>query len=157
MREGFAESVQGRVDIQSTRYGNCSCGHAWITLDGEVIANFCTRAHYIAEGMEPSSVKVGTTPPHQFAEYGELSRQDAYKACWDFVHSLPIEAALTDPDPLIQSLAVLDKRLGKRRLAQLQVDCFHRLAQVLLRVRREAQGLERPPVVPLIAKRHEQS
>jgi hypothetical protein len=34
VKEGLAESIARRVDIQSTRYGNCSCGHAWITLDG---------------------------------------------------------------------------------------------------------------------------
>lgn len=149
VREGFADSVRSRIDIQSTRYGNCSCGHAWITLDGEVIANFCTRAHYIAQGMEARSPKVGTTPRHQFTEFGELSRQDAYQACWDFVHSLPIEAALADSDPLIQTLAVLDRRVGKRRLAELDVTRFHRLAAVLLGVRREAEGLQRSKVVPI--------
>lgn len=153
MRDGFAESLRDRVDIQSTRYGSCSCGHAWLTLDGEVIANFCTRAHYIAQAMEPSSAKIGTTARHQFAEFGELSRQDAYKACWEFVHSLSIEAALADPDPLVQSLAVLDKRVGKRRLAQLEPPRFHRLAQVLLKVRNEAEGLLRSTVVPIIERK----
>jgi len=152
VKEGFAPSVVKRVDIQSTRYGNCSCGHAWITLDGEVIANFCTRAHFIAEGMEARSSKVGSTPPHQFTQFGELSRQDAYQACWDFVHTLPIEAALADPDPLVQTLAVLDKRIGKRRLSTLKNDRLHRLAAVLLGVRKEAEGLERPKVVPMTAR-----
>jgi hypothetical protein len=151
VREGFAASIRHRVDIQSTRYGACSCGHAWITLDGEVIANFCTRAHFIAQGMEPRSAKAGTTARHQFAEFGELSRQDAYEACWAFVHTLSIEQALADPDPLVQTLAVLDTRLGKRRLARLAGEDFHRLAAVLLGVRREAEGLERPKVVPLRA------
>ena len=149
--EGFADSIRSRVDIQSTRYGNCSCGHAWITLDGEVIANFCTRAHSIAQGMEATSAKVATTPRHQFAKFGELSRQDAYEACWDFVHNLPIAAALTDVDPLVQTLAVLDRRVGKRRLAQLNSSHYHPLAAVLLGVRREAEGLDPPKVVPLAA------
>ncbi|HEU0133225.1 MAG TPA: hypothetical protein VFR28_00235 [Allosphingosinicella sp.] len=148
VKEGFADSIRSRVDIQSTRYGSCSCGHAWITLDGEVIANFCTRANYLAS---VGGARAGTTPRHQFTEYGELSRQDAYHACWEFVHSLPIEAALADPDPLVQSLAVLDSRVGKRRLVQLDPGGFHRLAAVLLGVRREAEGLERPKVVPLAA------
>jgi hypothetical protein len=146
VKEGFAASIRDRVDIQSTRYGSCSCGHAWITLDGEVIANFCTRANYLASAGWP---RAGTTPRHHFAEYGELSRQDAYRACWDFVHALAIEAALADPDPLVQSLAALDKRLGKRRLALLDREAFHPLAGVLLGVRREAEGLERPKVVAI--------
>ncbi len=40
--ERFAEPLQKRLDIHGAAYGNCSCGHAWLTLDGEVIANFCT-------------------------------------------------------------------------------------------------------------------
>jgi hypothetical protein len=151
IREGFAQSIRGRIDIHSTRYGNCSCGHAWVTLDGDVIANFCTLAHYIAQGMESASAKVGTTPAHQFAEFGELSRQDAYEACWEFVHTLSIDAALADPDPLVQTLAVLDARVGKRRLARLAGEDFHRLAAVLLGVRKEAEGLDRPKVVPFRA------
>src|SRR5829696_7133941 len=95
VKESLADSLRSRVDIQSTRYGNCSCGHAWITLDGEVLANFCTRANYLAQA---GSAKAGTVPRHQFTEYGELSRQDAYRACWELVHSLTIEAALADPD-----------------------------------------------------------
>ena len=150
VKEGFARSVARRVDINSTRYGDCTCGHAWITLDGEVVANFCTRAHYIAQGLEAGS-KGRAAPRHQFAEFGELSRQDAYRACWEFVHGLTVEAALADPDPLVQSLAVLDRRIGRRRLTQLDASLFHPLAAVLLRVRREAEGLERPKVVPLVA------
>jgi hypothetical protein len=143
VKDGFADSIRSRVDIHSTRYGACQCGHAWITLDGEVVANFCTLAHHLAA----HGWKTGTVPRHQFAEFGELSRQDAYHACWEFVHGLTIEAALADSDPLVQTLAVLDKRLGKRRLAQLDSDRFHPLAAVLLGVRREAEGLQRPVVV----------
>ena len=146
VKEGFAQSVARRIDLNSTRYGNCTCGHAWITLDGEVIANFCTRAHYNAQFLDSAC-----RPRHQFADYGELSRQDAYRACWEFVHSLTIEAALADPDALVQTLAVLDRRLGRRRLAQLDSGLLHPLAAVLLRVRKEAEGLERPKVVPLAA------
>lgn len=39
----FCDEVKRRVAIKSTVYGNCSCGHAWVTLDGEVLANFRTR------------------------------------------------------------------------------------------------------------------
>jgi hypothetical protein len=147
VRDRFAGSIAKRVDIQSTRYGNCSCGHAWVTVDGEVVANFCTRANYLAHGMEPPSSKIGRTPRGQFAEFGELSRQDAYKACWDFVHSLSIEEAIADPDPLVQSLAVLDARLGKRRLTALEAGSFHPLAAMLLQVRKGAEELEMPKVV----------
>ncbi len=74
--------------------------------------------------------------------YGELSRQDAYAACWAFVHELSIEEALADADPLVQALSVLDARLGKHRLQSLDWQALHPLAQALLRVRLEAEHLE---------------
>jgi hypothetical protein len=139
--DGFADSLKNRLDIQSTRYGNCSCGHAWVTLDKNVIANFCTRAAYIAQGLELPSAKQNPMYKHQFANFGELSRQDAYASCWSFTHDLSIEEAVTDPDPLVQSLAVVDRRLGKRRLLSLDATKLHSLAAKLLQVRLDAERL----------------
>lgn len=74
---------------------------------------------------------------HQFAAYGEFSRQDAYRACWAFVHDLDLEAALADNDPLVQTLAVVDRRLGKRRQSTLDRNSLHPLAAKLLELRLE--------------------
>jgi len=131
----FAPELRGRLDIQSTRYGNCSCGHAWLTFDGEVIANFCTRAKAIAQGFEPGPEKHNGMYARQFSDFGELSRQDAYRACWAFIHELSIEQAIADDDPLVQSLAMADSRLGKRRLKQIDETHLHRLAAHVLSLR----------------------
>ena len=122
----FAPGLKGRLDIHSTAYGNCSCGHAWLTFDGKVIANFCTRA----KSPSPNGIY-----SDHLTSYGELSRQDAYEACWSFLHELSIEEALAEPDPLIQSLAVADSRLGKRRLLKLDASSLHPLAQFILEQR----------------------
>jgi hypothetical protein len=94
----FAEALAGRVAIWSTRYGNCRCGRAWLTVDGGIVASFCTRAAQAARssGIVPLGGPLG---------HGELSRQDAYAACWAFVHDLTIDQALADGDPLVQTLA----------------------------------------------------
>lgn len=136
--ERFAPSVAGRVEIFSTRYGDCSCGRAWITVDGREVASFCTRAAALgsARGVVPRRGKLG----HGKLGHGELSRQDAYAACWAFVHDLSIGAALGDSDPLVQTLAVLDRRVGRRRLDALDATRLHPLAQELLRVRRAAEA-----------------
>jgi|SRR5579884_264040 len=136
----FADSVKGRIEINSTRYGNCSCGHAWLTLDGELVANFCTRAYwnkklYEKSHGEPLPEKHKTKFKEQPVEYGEMSRQDVYKACWEFVHDLSIQQALSDDDPLIQTLAVLDKRLGKRRLSAIDGEKLHPLAKKMFLLR----------------------
>ena len=139
VEDNFVPALKPRIAIHSAAYGACSCGHAWLTLDGEVIANFCTRAYYnrqIDRGISPKQAK---RYEDQFVEYGEKSRQDVYEACWLFVHDLSFDDAIKSEDPLIQSLMVLDKRLGKRRLAALDTEKLHPLAHKLLEIR---QGIE---------------
>ena len=126
VKDCFAPELADRLDINSTAYGDCSCGHAWVTWDGEVIANFCTRAYGNVGGYfaDPQLV-----PPKdgELVGYGEFSRQDAYHACWDFVHELSIEQALEDADPLVNFLALADKRVGRRRLERIDRDALHPL------------------------------
>jgi hypothetical protein len=139
----FADSVKPRLAIHSAAYGACGCGHAWITLDGDVIANFCTRAFYNRHRMSRDN---GVTEEEkkryagQFVEYGEMSRQDVYRACWKFVHDMRFDDALQSGDPLIQSLMVLDKRLGKRRIDNVDVAKLHPLANKLLEIRKSAEA-----------------
>ncbi len=146
VEDRFSPSLAGRVSIYSTRYGNCTCGRAWLTVDGEEVANFCTLARsnrlfeemLIERGLPPDPRDEESDAPFG---YGELSRQDAYAACWAFVHDLSIEQALADSDPLVQALAVLDSRLGKRRLSRLDVTNMHPLAKMMLLVRIKAEGI----------------
>ena len=141
VEENFANNLKSRVSLHSTAYGNCSCGHAWLTLDGEIIANFCTRAHYnrhlygLKENDSGVSLKNEKRYEDQFVEYGEISRQDVYKACWSFLHELNFDEALTSEDALVQSLAVLDKRLGKRRFDKVRESNLHPLARKLFDTR----------------------
>lgn len=128
VHERFADSLRKRVSINCTAYGNCGCGHAWITLDGKVVANFCTRAYWnlrLYSRTDNSSTDREVTDKgkkqyqNQFVEYGEVSRQHVFKSCWDFIHELSIDEALASDNSLIQSLAIMDKRVGKRRLVKI--------------------------------------
>lgn len=157
-----AASISKRFSINSTAYGNCSCGHAWITIDKDIVANFCTRAFWNRcprhfdpiterwkhEGPVPFDLPASQKNFYakQEVEYGELSRQDAYKACWDFIHNLSIDEALKSDNPLIQTLAIIDSRIGKRRLLNIKVDDLHPLARKLILLRATAEGvnLEKP-------------
>ena len=151
IESGICDSLKKRISIHSTAYGACTCGHAWITMDKEVIANFCTRAFWntgpkfdeskgrfvsgeIPEGKNKKYEK-------QFVDYGEMSRQDVYKACWEFLNNLSIEEAISSDDPLIQSLAVIDKRIGKRRLQKLAKEGLHPLARKLFDERLKVESI----------------
>ena len=158
VEDRFAPSVKGRVAINSAAYGNCSCGHAWLTIDKIIVANFCTRAFFnrgptfvsLTKGFIPGMIPgdISNKYKHQFTEYGELSRQDAFKACFSSLHDLSIDEALISDNPLIQSLAVLDYRVGKRRLKTIKTSQLHRLAHKLLqlRINEEESSYWRMPV-----------
>jgi hypothetical protein len=138
----FAEPLQKRLDIHSAAYGACTCGHVWMTLDGEMIANFCTRAYYIATGREKGHPAGNPMYKHQLAASGERSRQQVYQTLWDFVHTIPVDDALASDDMLLQALAIVDARIGKRRLEQLDAEKLHPLAAYLLMLRTgEAEGI----------------
>lgn len=126
----FCDELKGRVAIKSAAYGACSCGHAWITLDGKILANFCTRAYW-NEVLEVSSEATKNKYKDQFVVYGEGRRQDFYQSCWDFIHKVSIDDALAETDAVIQALAIIDKRVGKRRLTALDPNWLHPLAQRL--------------------------
>ena len=141
VRDRFAPSMSNRVDIHSAAYGNCTCGHCWITLDKTIVANFCTRAYFNKLMLDSQGTNVKMQ--NLLVAYGEKSRQDAYSSMFSFVHDLSIEQALQSEDILVQCLAVLDSRVGKRRLSALDSGGFHKLAKSLLETRRHA---ERCPV-----------
>lgn len=142
VENNFADSVKPRLAIHSTAYGACGCGHAWITLDGAVIANFCTRAFHNRGIPKVGGVTEEEKKRYagQFVEYGEMSRQDVYEACWEFVHYMSFDDAMQSDDPLIQSLMVLDKRLGKRRIDNVDATKLHPLANKLLEIRKSAEA-----------------
>lgn len=131
VEDRFCEELKGRVAINSTAYGNCSCGHAWVTLDDQVLANFCTRAYYNERYLGTASERTKAKYRDQFVVYGEGSRQNFYDSCWDYIHETSVEDALAETDPVMQALAVIDKRVGKRRLAGIDPSALHPLARRL--------------------------
>ena len=135
----FCDEVKRRVAIKSTVYGNCSCGHAWVTLDGEVLANFRTRAYWNEIGGQAAENTINKYRD-QYVVYGEGSRQDFYESCWDYVHKIPIDDALSESDPVVQAFAVIDRRVGKRRLAKIDQDKLHPLARRLFLERMESSS-----------------
>ena len=137
--------MKNRLAIYSTTYGNCTCGHAWITLDKKVIANFCTRAFGNTKPVwdkEKNKLVRGTKEiknngkyDELFNDYGELSRQNVYESCWDYLQEISIEEALLSDNLLIQALSVADKRVGKRRLKKIDKEKLHPLAKIIFEER----------------------
>jgi hypothetical protein len=81
-------------------------------------------------------------------EQGVLSREDYFQALWTYL-SLSMDDALRSDTFLIRGLAMTDRRLGKRRLRDLQIgDWEHPLIQCLYQLRCEAEDI-RPAIPPM--------
>ena len=148
VENSFAESVRKRVKIYSTHY-QCSCGRGWITIDGKELVDFSTMLSGNVYGYvyhettktvcaKHSAVKDEERTPNKLIEDGEFSRFDLHIACWDYLHQI-VKDSLESENPLIKSLAVLNAKVGKRRLIEIAKQNLHPLTRALLDFRIEAE------------------
>lgn len=107
----FADEVRGRVELRTTRYSKAhdEFGRSWITVDGREIVNMC---NYLLSGDI-----VADRDPARFKK-GVFTGYDLSDAMRTFL-AISIDDALHSENPLIRALAVLDRRVGRRRLARI--------------------------------------
>lgn len=145
----FAPSIEGKIHLFTTQYG-CQCGRAWITYNGEQIANFETlvnlrRIHVHREETNEQGhllIDEATRMPGELMSRGELNRWDLHKACWEYLN-MSVQEALASENPVIQGLAFLDYRTGKRRIALVETKGLHPLPKKLLEIRIFEDEVER--------------
>jgi hypothetical protein len=104
IEDRFADSVRGRMAIHITRYGpgvSSMMTRGWLTWDGEEIFNFSTIEWLL--------------------DRAPFSRFDLIDALESYLN-LSIEDALSSANALIRAIAMLDRRVGKRRLQQVVID-----------------------------------
>ena len=114
----LAPVLRKRVALHQARYRYTleEVGRIWLTIDGREIASFDTSS----------------------------SDYDDYRALEDLKRYLmfSIDDALRSPSPLVRGLAVIDRRVGKRRLRSLEIGPDeHPLVRELYQLRREAEGI----------------
>ena len=150
----IAPSLQGRVKVWATLYRKpaTSDGRGWITLDGEQIHSMADMPgdaayHRVVTRMnEMEEASPGISP-------AELARiPENFFTHWEFREALEecINSSMDDllacASPLPRALAMLDRRLGKRRFLRLTgIEHEHPLVQRLYHIRAEAEGW---PVAP---------
>ena len=134
----FADGVRGRVQLYTTHYrGGFSFingveRHSWITIDGRPIVNM--HRHYYVDGVRPDY-----GDPRRF-QLGLFSWWDLPAAAQEYL-SMSIGDALATENTLIRGFAVLDRRLGRRRLATLDPAKEIPLVAELLRFRLQVVGM----------------
>lgn len=156
IEDKFAGTVRKRIAIYSTHYNNpkTTSGRGWITIDGVEVVNFSTlesgriyRSVYNettkTSCLKHPAVKEVERTEGLLVEKGEFSRFDLHNCCWEYLQ-LSVEEALKHESPLINLLAILDKRLGKRRLVLIERDKLHPLVKAFFDFRLEAEKLTCP-------------
>lgn len=160
IENNFSQSLQNRVKVYTTSYGtNIDVqdlyNRGWITVDGEEVVNFSTPDAFFLHGDDCNATTPDTysavakeyesRTPGRLAEKGEFSTYDLARCCYAFL-SMSIEDAMGHPSPIIQTLAVLDQRLGKRRLALLDEKELHPLVRYFLDLRLIAEGMKQTKI-----------
>lgn len=128
VEERFAPFARGRVHVHATRHRKAAecITRGWITLDGEEIFEASTKRQRLEEMKRLS---------------GEVEGPDLEVGGWEFAQNLrdylnmKPAAALASKSPVLQALAVLDTRTGKRTLAKIHPSSVHPMVGRLLTVR----------------------
>jgi len=124
----FADAVRGRVGLWTTRYEKAHdrFGRSWITIDGREVVSM---SNYLACGD-----RVADGNPDRF-EAGVFAAYDLPLAMREYL-TLSVDKAIGSLNPLIRALAVLDGRVGQRRLARFDAATESPLVVQMLALRR---------------------
>jgi hypothetical protein len=145
----FAPALEGRVQVWAAVYRKPATtdGRGWITLDGEQIHSMTdTPGDAARQALFEAMEAAGAAPPG--TPESDWTRQGAYFFTYgDFVEALEcslqcgIDELLASPWPLNRALAMLDRRLGKRRFLRLaEMEREHPLVRRLHGIRAQAEG-----------------
>jgi hypothetical protein len=123
VEDNFSDSLKKRIVFHTTRYSKfCSCcGRLWIEIDGSMVLDTSTINYHYEErkiqeetGQSAETIRNGLNQKDCFAQHHFT--EDMF----DFLN-YSIDEALKSKRPVIRALAMLDKRLGKRRLQVVDV------------------------------------
>jgi hypothetical protein len=127
VEERFAESLRGRIALHDTWYrhaGHDRVGRVWLTIDGQEIANFCAFRYWNAARPLIDQAKarglyfIYDATRERLNAGGIFDRDDAHDALhWSLSSS--VDEMLGSDSGIVRALAMLDRRLGKRRLTRL--------------------------------------
>jgi hypothetical protein len=161
VEDRMADSLQRRVEVYYTRYRTMKdeYGRGWITLDKSEIVrmsdhDFINQRDEAERQIEKGSIAfdgqyVDVTYGYAAPRGTSFVHQQGIYGGWEFTRSLwkslslSIEDALYSENVIIRAFAMLDSRLGKRRLRALHLgDDEHPLVRQFYDLRCEAEGIK---------------
>jgi hypothetical protein len=151
----LAPSLRGKLDVHAARYRRVhdEPGRVWFTLDKQEILQLSDSTfEYEYYGHVYDMKQLGSTVHEAHDQARTITTRKGNFARFDFARALnsylnlPIDEALESVNVLHRALAVIDRRVGKRRLAKLAeaFELENPVVQVLLRVRCDAERIRMP-------------
>jgi hypothetical protein len=140
VKDLIAPELRDRIDFHLTSYRASHDGadKVWITVDGKRIFSCKHYPHECASSAAYQSGLQGDEVKSVLRE-GEIhSPEDFGNAIRSYL-DLPVDVALKSPNPIVRAFAMVDRRVGKRTLAKLDVsDCQHTLVNAFYQLRRRS-------------------
>ena len=145
----FAPTMFGRVELRSTRFRHAHdrAGRGYITVDGKEVWQMSTPqtwtmgAQRVSEAIMQTGESLWTAWPRVYADLeneGVFEQETFYQALEDYLNST-VEDNLRAANPLRRALAMLDRRIGQRRLASMDVSGEHPMVRYFHELRTSAR------------------
>ncbi|MEM8782011.1 MAG: hypothetical protein AAGE65_04055 [Planctomycetota bacterium] len=160
-KELLAESVADRVDLHLSQYRRAHDGEgdAWFTFDRSEVLRFTNVdiVDWRESQQRDALLKMGKHLEYGINEIGksshvtstsdlprdwQFSQSDLLRALFFWINK-PLEKSLACEHPLPRALAMLDRRVGKRRLKAFHPQLDFRVVSVLHDVRMQCEGSSR--------------
>ncbi len=164
IESNLCEALQGRLRFHCATYrktGHGWYGRVWIELDGEQLTHFsdCDSCglrirmkskdvRVIWPDAAPSQ-KIDELPSgagqivNQVLDVYYFDRPDFFSAAREYL-SEPIERSRSSTNEIARSMALVDRRFGKRRLREIDVESLHPLERLFYLVRLAAENMPLP-------------
>ena len=132
-----ATELRDRIDFHLTSYRKSHDGadKVWILIDGERVFD-CK--YYVSERETAYAffnLLRGNQIKSALVDAGVHSPQDFGRAMRAYL-DMPVDEALKSSDPIVRAFAIVDRRVGKRTLAKLDLsDCDHALVKAFYDLR----------------------
>ncbi len=122
VKDFICPELKDRIDFYVTSYRESHDGadKVWVTVDGEKIFSCKYYPHEWAESDAYSTGLRGEEIESLLMKEEIHSPRDFGDAMRVYL-DLPIDEALESSDPLVKAFAIVDRRVGKRRLAKLAI------------------------------------
>ncbi|SRR6266567_4242924 len=138
VKDLMAPELRDRIDFHLTSYRASHDGadKVWITIDGKRVFDCKHYAYEWASGAAYNSGVQGDPVKSVLRDVGIHGPKDFGNAMRNYL-GMSVDEALKSSDPLVQAFAIVDRRLGKRSLAKLDLsDCKHTLVNAFYELRR---------------------